>query len=275
MAMSALGERSAFGGSVSHDVFGQEIWQASVDANLDLRFIQQYAKPPLLNVLPHPDSGRHAGQALLIGNESADLFFRPEGLPVGWVRALRWAHFGSQSLLRQPLAQRLLVLAESLKVEGKRISYTPNFPPGMDARYDETLEHMCRMADLVKVSEDDLRSLFRDADHRVGLARIAEWNPTAWLLMTRGAEGAVLYRGAQEWMAQPPRLKAVDSSGAGDAALAGLLFSIMQSQEARPPQHLRWAVAPGAAACLADGPKTLSAEDVSSRAERTTVQPAR
>ena len=34
--------------AISRDLFGQALWQASADAGLDLRFIQQLPKPPLL-----------------------------------------------------------------------------------------------------------------------------------------------------------------------------------------------------------------------------------
>ena len=268
MAMSALGERCGFAGSISQDVFGQAIWQASVAASLDLRFIQLCTKPPLLSVVDQLDPQA----SFCVGNGSADLFFRPEGLPVGWVRPLRWAHFGSLSLVRQPLATRLLILAESLKAEGKRISYAPNFHPVMDARYDEALERMCVLADLIKVSENDLRRLFRNPDHRVGLARISAWNPDASLLLTQGAEGATLYRGAQAWHARPPSVDVLDTRGAGDAALAGLLFSMMQDPDAPPPQHLRWSVAAAAATCTVEGMSLPPLNLVLATADRVTVQ---
>jgi fructokinase len=249
VAMSALGELSAFGGGISSDVFGQAIWQASADANLDLRFIQQFARPPLLAVVHEI----RPPQYFFIGHDSADLYFRPEGLPAGWLRALRWAHFGGLSLGREPLTARLLALAEGLKAEGKKSSYDPNYRELMDSRYDETLEQMCMLADLIKVSDEDLRGLFRSPDHHVGLAQISAWNPGAWLLLTRGSAGATLYRGAKEWQAAPPPVDVVDTVGAGDAAMAGFLHSLMQRDDSPPEQHLSWAVAAGTAACTMAG----------------------
>ena len=189
-----------------------------------------------------------------IGDNSADLHFRPEGLPMGWTRSVRWAHFGSLGLVRQPLAGRLLSLAQALKSEGRLISYDPNFrAPPMDASYDDTLEQMCRLADVIKVSDEDLRGLFRLPDYRSGLAQIAAWNPGAWLLLTRGSEGATLYHGVEEATALPPRVDVVDTIGAGDAAMAGLLDSLMRNAGVPAEHHLRWALAAGAAACTAPG----------------------
>jgi len=249
MAMSRLGMLSAFAGGISNDVFGQAIWQASMDANLDPRFIQQFAKAPLLAVVHEIDPPRY----FFIGNDSADLHFRPEGLPAGWLRALRWAHFGCLGLVRQPLAGRLIALAEALRAEGKHVSYDPNYRQLMDSRYDDTLEQMCRLADVIKVSDEDLRGLFRSPDHHLGLAQISAWNPSAWLLLTRGSGPATLFRGNQEWQLAPPVVEVVDTVGAGDAAMAGLVYSLMQAPEAPPAQHLSWAVAAGSAACLSAG----------------------
>ena len=267
MAMSALGAMSAFGGGISNDVFGHALWQASVDANLDLRFIQQFAKAPLLAVVHDTDPPAY----FFIGNDSADLHFRPEGLPAGWLRALRWAHFGSLGLLRQPLAARLIALAAGLKAEGKFISYDPNYRQLMDSRYDDTLARMCRLADVIKVSDEDLRGLFRTADHRVGLAQISAWNPGAWLLLTRGAAGASLFRGTQEWRAAPPKVAVIDTVGAGDASLAGFVYSLMERADSAPAQHLAWAVAAGAAACIAAGASPPSQALVASLAVTVTT----
>lgn len=267
MAMSALGVMSAFGGGISNDVFGHALWQASVDANLDLRFIQQFAKAPLLAVVHDTDPPAY----FFIGNDSADLHFRPEGLPAGWLRALRWAHFGSLGLLRQPLAARLIALAAGLKAEGKFISYDPNYRQLMDSRYDDTLARMCRLADVIKVSDEDLRGLFRTADHRVGLAQISAWNPGAWLLLTRGAAGASLFRGTQEWQAAPPKVAVIDTVGAGDASLAGFVYSLMERADSAPVQHLAWAVAAGAAACIAAGASPPSQALVASLAVTVTT----
>ena len=250
VAMSALGQLSAFAGAISQDPFGAEIWQCSQEAHLDMRFIQQLPRPPLLAVVHEVDPPRY----FFIGQDSADLHFRPEGLPMGWTRSLRWAHFGSLGLVREPLAARLLALAEALKAEGRLVSYDPNFrAPPMDSRYDDTLEQMCRLADVIKVSDEDLRGLFRLPDHRSGLAQIAAWNPGAWLLLTRGEAGATLYHGVEECSGRPPRVEVVDTVGAGDSALAGLLDSLMRNAGAPAERHLRSALAAGAAACTAPG----------------------
>ena len=91
---------------------------------------------------------------------------------------MRWAHFGSLALVRQPLAARLVALAEQLASEGVRIATTPTSrAPPMDSNYDETLERMCKLASLVKVSDEDLCGLFRAKRATTWAGAVADWNP--------------------------------------------------------------------------------------------------
>ncbi|SEK32553.1 fructokinase [Roseateles sp. YR242] len=268
IAMSRLGQLSAFAGGISKDAFGQEIWQASVDASLDLRFIQQFARSPLLSFMHEQEPPSY----VYVGDDSADLHFRPHALPAGWRHALRWAHFGSISLTREPLAARLVALAESLKDEGVRISYDPNYRLSMDSRYDRTLERMCRIADVIKVSDEDLRGLFRSRDHHLGLGQLAAWNPKAVVMLTLGARGAKLFHPKADLSAAPPATDTlVDAIGVGDAATAGLLYSLMQAPDADPEEHLRWAMAAGAAACDGQGVHGLDTRRVTSLMDRVQV----
>lgn len=275
VAMAALGVPSAFGGGLSEDPFGRAIGRASAAAGLDPRFLQAFEKSPLLALVHETAPPQYA----FIGDDSADLHFDPAALPAGWSRALRWAHFGGLSLLREPLAARLLGLARRLKAEGRQISYDPNYRTPMAGRYADTLEPMCRLADLIKVSDEDLRGLFGGTDHRPGLARIRAWNPQAWLLLTEGEAGATLYRGGasgevcEAWRVAAPRVMVVDSIGAGDAATAGLLCSLLQRPDVGPDQHLRWAVAAGTAACMEAGARPPSMGSMTALA--ASLSPAR
>jgi fructokinase len=162
-------------------------------------------------------------------------------------------HFGGISLARQPLGARLLALAAELKAAGAAISYDPNFRVLMNRSYDATLRAMVALADVVKVSDEDLRGLFRSEDIEASFATLRRWNPHASYLYTRGEQGAALYRGDGAWRAAPPKIEVVDSVGAGDASMGGLLFSLMSRPQHGGAEHLRFAVAAGAGACLAAG----------------------
>jgi len=248
-AMARLGVASAFAGAVSLDVFGAALTAASEQAGLDPRFLQRVDKSPLLAIVHELDPPQY----FFVGDDSADLYFDASALPPQWQAHAQWVHFGGISLARQPLADKLVALAVELKAAGVAISYDPNFRVVMDQAYDPIFQRMARLADVIKVSDEDLCGLFRNDDVDAAFATLRSWNPQATYLHTKGAQGAALYRDGIIWQASPPRIKVIDSVGAGDASIAGLLYSLMFRPVAHGGDHLRFAVAAGAGACLAAG----------------------
>ncbi len=268
--MASFGVASAFGGAISQDCFGDALWHASAEAGLDLRFLQRNAQSPLLAIVHETQPPAY----FFVGDNSADLHFDATTLPQGWETAVRWAHFGGISLARQPLAERLVALAERLSANGVKISYDPNFRNVMDSRYDAILARMLAIADLIKVSEEDLCGLFRTHDAEAALRQLRAMRPMATVLYTRGAQGATLHVEDHTWHATPPRISVVDTVGAGDCSLAGFLSSAMHRSDAGRDVHLRAAVAAGAGACLAAGATPPSAQTLAGLAQKVHIQSA-
>jgi len=267
-AVATLGVDSAFAGAVSNCCFGDALWSASAAAGLDLRFLQRVERPPLLAIVAQSDPPHY----FFIGNDAADLHFDPHRLPGGWQEHVAWAHFGSISLVRQPLAGRLLELAAQLHEQGVAISYDANVRTLMDERYLPVFERMCRLADLVKLSDEDLAGLLKTDRPSRALAEIRTWNAAAWWLYTEGAKGATLYSPDGEWSAVPPAIALVDSVGAGDACVAGLIASRLASPEKNPGHHLAVAVAAGSAACRYAGANPPPPEAVADLLARIDVR---
>ena len=247
--VAKLGIGSAFAGAISTDYFGQQLWRASAEAGLDLRFLQQVEKSPLLAMV----TSHHPPEYFFVGDDAADLYFNPHVLPAGWQTGVRWVHFGGISLARQPLADRLVALATALKHQGIKISYDPNFRVLMNKHYDGTLQKMVRLADVIKVSDEDLAGLFRTEDIDKAFTTLRSWNPQATLLYTRGGEGASLFTPDTIVTADAVKVKVADTVGAGDASIGGLIYSLISYPEREPRQHLFFAIASGAAACLHHG----------------------
>ena len=255
--MARLDVPTAFAGAISNDVFGDALWQASEAAQLDLRFLQRYDRAPLLAVVHRTDPPAY----FFIGDDSADLHFDAAQLPPGWREHCKWVHFGGISLAREPLAGKLVALAEQLKRDGIRISYDPNYRLLMDASYDATLRRMTELADVVKVSEEDLEGLFRTKDIDAAFATLRSWNPAATYLYTKGGDGASLHIGEQSWSQAAPKITVVDTVGAGDASMAGWLASGLLGLTDLQ-QRLRFAAASASVSCRHAGAYAPTRADV-------------
>ncbi|SEI52648.1 carbohydrate kinase family protein [Paraburkholderia diazotrophica] len=257
-AVARLGLPTACAGSLGVDNFSDDLWNASVAAGLDMRFMQRVERAPLLAVVHQT----HPPAYFFMGDNSADLAFDPSKLPEGWVSHVKWAHFGCISLVRQPIGATLAKLAADLRARGVKISFDPNYRNLMEHGYEPTLRHMASLADLIKVSDEDLRLLFKTGDEASALAQLRAMNPKAIVLVTRGSDKATLIDGERIVEAQPPRVAVADTVGAGDASIGGLLFSLMTAPQRKWEEHLAFSLAAGAAACRHSGAHSPTLDEV-------------
>jgi fructokinase len=106
----------------------------------------------------------------------------------------------------------------------------PAIVPDM-AAYRASVMAALAQAHLVKVSDDDLLTLgFDDADPLKAARALMALTPARWLALTLGPRGAVLLaRSGQAWHAreQAP-VDVVDTVGAGDCFLAGMLAALLE-----------------------------------------------
>jgi 1-phosphofructokinase family hexose kinase len=71
------------------------------------------------------------------------------------------------------------------------------------------------------------------------------------ILLSLGKAGALLSTGEQIWLAKPPQIQERNPIGAGDSAVAGLVWGL--SHHLNWPEILRWSAACGAATASLDG----------------------
>jgi len=244
-----LGVAAAWGGAVSADFFGQEIVDKSRAARLDMRFLQQVARPPLLAMVYQPNPPLY----FFLGNDSADLAFDESKLPEGWWDACKVAHFGCISLVRQPLGDRLLRIAEQLKQRGVKISYDPNYRNLMGPDFPALFERMAQLADIIKLSDEDLGQIYPGEPPDTALARVRRLAPAALILYTRGAHGIILLEPSGTLEQAAFSVQVADTVGAGDACIGGFIASLLNDPQLGYAAHLRFAAATAAAACTVPG----------------------
>lgn len=249
-ACASLGATSAFAGAVGQDNFGDDLVRASVEAGLDMRFMQRVPAPTLMAIVysANPPAYR------FLGENSADLHFDPTKLPTGWLREARWLHVGGISLSRWPLADTLLGLIESARAAGVKISFDPNARiTHRHPDYPAVFEAVARRADLLKFSDEDLAFFFPGVPEDDVLRRMRGMNAHAPIVVTRGAQGASLYHAAGVVNLPTFPVQVKDTVGAGDALCAGMLVSATDHPEALWTQHLSVGLKAAAAACAKAG----------------------
>ena len=143
-----------------------------------------------------------------------------------------------------------------------KISFDPNYRNLMEHGYEPILRNMAGLADLIKVSDEDLHMLLQ-GHARSGRARENPRDEPASHGARHARFGAKRRStpATQQYSARPPSVEVADTVGAGDASIGGLLYSLM-ARHGDWPDHLKFALAAGAAACRHSGAHSPSLEEV-------------
>ncbi|WP_020556910.1 carbohydrate kinase family protein [Embleya scabrispora] len=147
----------------------------------------------------------------------------PDELPAGMV----CLHTGSIAVTLEPGATTVRRLLEQAR--GRcTVSYDPNCRPtlmGGPTRARTLIEHRAALADVVKVSNDDLGWLYPGRDITDVAREWLERGP-ALVVVTRGAAGSYGVCGSGDVHCPAPTVEVADTVGAGDAFTAGLLDAL-------------------------------------------------
>ncbi|MGX7829442.1 carbohydrate kinase family protein [Actinokineospora sp. 24-640] len=134
-------------------------------------------------------------------------------------------HTGSLATLLEPGAAVVEDAMVRARAAGATVSLDPNVRPSLAGEHGPALarvERQVGLADVVKVSEEDLQWLYPGADP-VGVARRWAGLGPKLVVVTLGAEGAHGISGAADVHRPGPAVTVVDTVGAGDAFTSGLL----------------------------------------------------
>jgi fructokinase len=176
---------------------------------------------------------------------SADMLMTPDLLNRVLLRQASIFHFGSITLIDDPVRSTTLEAIREAKAGGALISYDPNLRaalwPSLDAAKTGMLQGL-RQANLVKMNEEELLFL-SGVGEMTGQGAIAEAACRLWhdelalMVITRGAEGCIAFTNGELVLEPGFRVSVEDTIGAGDGFVAGLLAGMLPHlQRGRLPE---------------------------------------
>ena len=160
----------------------------------------------------------------------ADRDIRPEQARAALPAAMRLFHTGGLALVPGDIGATLEII-QAAAAAGALVSVDANMRPlacADLAAYAAGVQRALALADLIKVSEEDLLHLGYTGMAPLAAARMLQQALDVKLVaLTLGAQGAVLLsRRACVALGAPGGIKVVDTVGCGDSFLAGLVASL-------------------------------------------------
>lgn len=225
VSVARLGHESAFIGQVGDDPFGYYLESVLRAEKVDvsgLRFSHE-ARTALAFVSLAQDGER---SFVFYRHPSADMLMKPEDVLLDAIDGRRIFHFGSITLINEPSRSATLMAADYAHAHQMLISYDPNLRlslwPDAEAAKHGMLTGL-NYAHIVKMSDEEVEFLTGSSDiqplWREGLQII---------VVTHGAQGATVYTRKERYDYPGFAVNAVDTTGAGDAFVGGLLVGILE-----------------------------------------------
>ncbi|WP_218005780.1 carbohydrate kinase family protein [Actinomadura hibisca] len=223
VALARLGTPARFLGRLSDGPFGRLLRHHLVSSGVDVSGCVDAPENATLAVTAIDAAGQ-AGYDFYAGG-TADWQWTRAELAARRPDAAACVHTGSLALVLPPGGPLIEDLLTEVR-DSTTISIDPNVRPGMvpAADYRARLGRWTRLADVVRLSEEDLAHLAPgkraetvcDAWHRDGVRLV---------VVTRGQAGVTASLDGRRVSVDAPPVEVVDTVGAGDAFMAGLLHA--------------------------------------------------
>ncbi|ENY0218055.1 aminoimidazole riboside kinase [Escherichia coli] len=239
VGIARLGGTSGFIGRVGDDPFGALMQRTLLTEGVDITYLKQDEWHRTSTVLVDLNDQGERSFTFMV-RPSADLFLETTDLPC-W-RHGEWLHLCSIALSAEPSRTSAFTAMTAIRHAGGFVSFDPNIRE--DLWQDEHLLRLClrqalQLADVVKLSEEEWRLISGKTQNDRDICALAKEYEIAMLLVTKGAEGVVVcYRGQVHYFAGMS-VNCVDSTGAGDAFVAGLLTGLSSTGLSTDEREMR------------------------------------
>ena len=226
-AVARLGGRSALLSQLGDDPFGHKIARALAGCGVELSHLEFTSKASTaLAFVSLAENGERTFS--FCRKPSADLLYAPEQIDPGWFSQAFALHFCSVSLVESPMREAHKAAIAAARQAGALVSFDPNlrFPlwPDREALY-RTVWEFLPQADILKVSDEELEFLTGTTDIEKALPKLFTGH-VQLVVYTCGSAGAYAYTRAAHAFAPCQKVRAVDTTGAGDGFIGSFLWQL-------------------------------------------------
>lgn len=229
VSCARLGLRTAFIGKVGEDQFGKFLIKTMADSGVDVEGIVTDRTGTTIAFVFVDETGERRFEF----RRGADANLRPSEVSRKKLAECRLFHFGSISMIREPSRSATLKAVEIARKGNAIISFDPNLRLNLwesEAKARRMIMKGLKMADVVKINDDELRFLFgEDVEEAVG--KILRYAKKAFI--TLGPRGCYYAEDGQMGYLNVPDVEVIDRTGAGDGFMGGVIYGTLNGWDAR------------------------------------------
>ncbi|WP_078428171.1 aminoimidazole riboside kinase [Alkalihalobacterium alkalinitrilicum] len=231
VGLARLGTKSTFLGKVGKDVLGHFLKStlSEYGVNTEHMYLDEKTRTGVVFVTLSANGERSFDFYI---NPSADQMLKIDEIPPDLFDQNKILHFGSISLINEPVRSATKKAVTLAKEKGMLISYDPNLRlnlwPNEEAARMGILS-MLDQVDVLKVSEEELEFITGKKDLSKGLEALAIYQ-IPLIFITLGENGSIVYINGERQSVPAMKVDAIDTTGAGDAFVSGILYLLNQTE---------------------------------------------
>lgn len=232
---SKLGASTGFIGKIGGDMFGFYLKKVLFDNKVDTKgLILDPNYTTTLAFIHNDEEGDRDFVFYRSPQTAADLNLRCGEVDKEVIDNAKLIHFGALSLTSEPAKTATINAVEYAKMQGKIISYDPNWRPHLWQSKEVGIRAMksaAQYADIIKVSEKELQ-LITDCGALIpAVAKLFEMGVKI-ICITQGAKGCIIAtaKGIERYPAY--KVKSIDTLGSGDSFFGAFLYKLIALEKA-------------------------------------------
>ncbi|WP_311748629.1 aminoimidazole riboside kinase [Proteus columbae] len=243
--VAKLGQQSGFIGRVGEDAFGHFMQKTLFDLGVDTRAMEFDEFHRTSTVLVSLQENGERDFTFLVA-ESADQFLTEKSLPAFEKDIL---HFCSLALVNPICRSTLDCAIKNIKESGSLLSFDINLRPQMWRDHEEMrelIDNYAHKADILKLSEDELTWMTQEVTLNNALKKLEDY-PARLKVITQGSKGCLVLTPNTQVAFSAFIVECIDTTGAGDAFMSGLLAALAEYGFAEDEPYLSKIVTQAAA----------------------------
>lgn len=230
VGVARLGGHCGFFGRVGLDPLGKFMKQTLLDENVDVENLKLDKAQRTSAVLVDLDEHGERTFTFMV-KPSADQFMQKDDIPQ--FEAGQWLHACSIALANEPSRTSTLEAIQRMKQVGGFVSFDPNLREEVWQNPNELISVVMKavaLADVVKFSEEELMLLTGAPSIEAGIEQLVPLE-LKLIVITQGEHGALVIFNGKAFRVSATTVKVIDTTGAGDAFVCGLLARLSQQAE--------------------------------------------
>jgi fructokinase len=228
VGLARLGVSSAFMGKVGDDAFGHFLAQILDENGVNTQGLvfSSEARTALAFISLKADGDR---DFMFYRHPSADMLFRPDEIDQALIQSAQIFHFGSISLISEPSRSATRKALQIAHQAGLLVTYDPNLRLNLwsdESAARQGILEIWSQARVIKISREELVFLSGEEHLDAGVSKL--WHSgLALLVVTDGRAGCWYFTSRFKGLVTSFSVEVVDTTGAGDGFVAGLLKGLI------------------------------------------------